>query len=265
MTASTKASDIWQQILNTPGEPKLKEEFVDALRETGDPRAEIFRLADEMEKNPRWRNQDKYDALLNEYLSSLASWREGFDTCAKTWQSEVVFAQGLPIELTIKAQDFINNAAEIVTMMPLRHLNLQAVAAAPDVFQVPQLAQIASIDGSTQSWSGEPINALAASLQLTNLRWLDLSSSHLTDADVEVLAASTNLRKLEHIDLTRNPCRNPVDAAAGYGSDEYGKIVWESVNLPEYGRELEERYGRIEWLRALENFMEKHPPKRYLF
>jgi Leucine-rich repeat (LRR) protein len=127
------------------------------------------------------------------------------------------------------------------------------------------LAQIASIDGSKHPWSGEPIKALAASAQLADLRWLDLSRSDISDADVEILAASPNLRKLEHIDFTRNECRNPVDAAAGYGSDENGRIVWESVHLTEFGRELEERYGRIEWLRALENFMEKHPPRRYLF
>jgi len=265
MTTSTKASDIWQQILSAPGEQKLKEEFVNALKETGDSRAEIFRLVDEMEKKPIWFNKDMYDANMDKYKSSLVSWHQEFDGCARRWEAEVIFVQGLPIEITITARNFINHAAEIVTMIPLRHLNLQAIAAAPEFFQVPQLAQIASIDGSKQSWTGEPINALAASVRLADLRWLDLSNSHLTEADVEVLAASPNLRKLQHIDFTRNPCRDPVDAAAGYGCDEYNKIVWESVHLTEFGRELEGRYGRIEWVRALENFMEDHPPKRSIF
>ena len=265
MTARTKASEMWQQILSAPGDQNLRESFVQALQETGDPRAEIFRLADLLEKNPRWRNEDIYMALLEQYQSSLVSWRAGFDSMASGWQSEIVFVRGLPIEVTVAASDFVHHAGEIVSMIPLRHLNLSAIAASTEVFQAPQLAQIASIDGSKQPWSGEPIKALAASVWLTDLRWLDLSGSDIVDADIEILAASPNLRQLEYIDFRRNPCRDPVDASAGYGSDEYGRIVWESVYLPEHGQELERRHGRIEWLRSLENFMEKHPPKRYLF
>ena len=37
------------------------------------------------------------------------------------------------------------------------------------------------------------------------------------------------------------------------------------IYLPEFGRELETRYGRINWLHALDNYMEKHPPSRYSF
>jgi len=39
----------------------------------------------------------------------------------------------------------------------------------------------------------------------------------------------------------------------------------ETIFLPEFGKELEARYGKIGWLHSLWNFLEKHPPYRYRF
>jgi hypothetical protein len=82
---------------------------------------------------------------------------------------------------------------------------------------------------------------------------------------VEILAAAASLRDVEHLDLTNNPTRDPVDAAAGAGWDEMGRIVPESIWLPDFGRELEARHGKIKWLHALDHFLEGHPPNRYRF
>jgi hypothetical protein len=79
-----------------------------------------------------------------------------------------------------------------------------------------------------------------------------------------ILAPSPQLRELAHLDIRDNLCRDPVDAAAGYGVDGIsGFMVPASIYLPDFGRDLEARYGRIDWLHALSRFMEKHPPNRH--
>jgi Leucine-rich repeat (LRR) protein len=134
------------------------------------------------------------------------------------------------------------------------------------VFEVPQLSQIASLDGSKQIWSDDAIRALANSSELHALRWLDLSHGGITETQVEILAASPSLRNVEMIDLSENPTRNPVDGSAGAGWDWMsGKIEFDSIALPQFGVELEHRYGEITWLHALRKFLEAYPPSRYSF
>ncbi len=185
---------------------------------------------------------------------------------AKAWPGEIVFVEGRPIELTVSAAAFARNAAEIVAAMPVRHLNLTAVSEYPAVFDVPQFAQIASLDGSKQNWSDDAIRALAGSSRLGSLRWLKLTDAGITEPQVEMLAASLGLKNVAVLDLTDNPTRDPVDASAGSGVDWMtNKIIPDSVFLPEYGADLEARYGAIKWLHGLRNYMDAYPPSRYGF
>jgi hypothetical protein len=134
------------------------------------------------------------------------------------------------------------------------------------VFDVPQVDQIASIDGSNQIWSDEAIRALAASGHVGALRWLRLSRGGITEAQAEVLAASQSLKNVRVMDLSDNPAPDPVDAAAGYGTDWVtNRIVRESIYLPAFGKELEARHGKIDWLHGLDNFGDDYPPSRYNF
>jgi hypothetical protein len=255
---------LWQHILTAPQDETLKAHYIQALAQADDRRAEIFRLAAELERFPSYYIQ--HEELSRQYESRLAEWREDFDTPARMWQAEVNFIQGWPIQITVAARSFLHHAEEIVATIPLRHLNLTAVQETPEVFSVAQWGQIASLDGSHQPWSSEAIVALADSPHLSSLRWLDLSSTGIDDTEVERMAASPRLKKLAHMDLRNNPCRDPVDAAAGCGVDGFsGLIVPESIWLPDFGRDLEARYGTIDWLHALAHFMERHPPCRYRF
>jgi hypothetical protein len=255
-------STLWQQIIAAPGDENLKGQFVQALVQAGDPRAEIFRLAAELKRFPVYYVQ--HDQLARQYATNLELWQADFASAAGKWRAEVNFVQGWPIEITIAAGNFCRNAAEIVATLPLRHLNLKAVQEAPEVFAVAPMGQIVSLESRRQPWSREAIHGLAHSQQLRALQWLDLSETGITDADVEILAASPALKDRAYLDLRNNPCRDPVDAAEGYGVDGVsGKIVNESIWLPAFGRELEARYGPIGWLHSLERFLERHPPDRY--
>lgn len=259
-------SDLWQRILTAPADADLKTQYLEALTEAGDWRAEIFSLAAEYKRLRSGSYLDHAAALKPRLDDLIARRRAEFAARSDGWPGEIQFVVGWPIELTIKAADFARNAAEIVATVPVRHLNLQAVSEFPAVFDAPQFDQIASLDGSRQTWSDDAIGALAHSPRLSALRWLDLSHDGITEAHVEELAASSALRALEMLDVSNNPTRDPVDASAGYGTDWMtNTIVPESVTLPEFGRELEARHGPITWLHGLANFMEAYPPSRYRF
>ena len=260
------ADDVWQEILAAPTDADLKSRYVEALTRAGDRRAEIFPLYAEYKRLRSGSYLDRAQALKPRLDGLIADWRANLSGRSGAWPGEIEFVVGWPIELTIKAADFARHAREIVATLPVRHLNLKAVSDVPGVFEVLQLRQIASLDCREQTWSDDAIRALASSSDLGALRWLDLSHGGITETQVEILAASPSLRTVAMIDFSNNPTRDPVDGAAGAGWDWMtGKIVLESVTLPEFGVELERRHGEITWLHALWNFLEAYPPSRYIF
>jgi hypothetical protein len=258
-----KSDAIWAQVLKAPADQTLRGKYELALRVEKDPRAAVFPAAADVERFPAYYVQ--HDAMMRKYEEALRPWRAAMLPLEKKWNAEVRFVGGWPVELTLAARDFATHAAEIVGAMPLRHLNLREVAAADDVFGLRELEQIASLNGSATPWNSAAVRSIAQSEHVGALRWLSLQKTGITDADVDVLAASMRLRGVQHLDVQNNPCRDPVDASMGYGSDWQTGIVPESIYLPEFGKELEKKYGRIGWLHALGNFMEKHPPSRYSF
>jgi hypothetical protein len=192
--------------------------------------------------------------------------RDDFAPLSAAWGGVIHFIGGWPIEITIEAEAFARQAAEIVATIPLRHLDLTSIRAFPAVFDVSQLEQIASLDGSRQTWSDEALHALVGSPHVDALRWLNLSQCSITKEQVETLAASEALRTVEIIDLSDNPTPDPCDASTGYGTDWMsGRIVPESIHLPEFGAQLEARFGKIRWLNPLWNYFNDYPPSRYSF
>ena len=256
----------WQSVLDAPADPERKTEYVEALAVAHDARAELFGLAADYKRLRSGSYIDAAAALKPRVDALVAAWRAELSPCTDAWQAEVEFVDGWPIELTIAAADFARNAAEIVATVPIRHLNLTAIAAFSAAFDVPQFEQIVSLDGSRQEWTDDAIRTLANSPRLSALRWLDLSHGAITEAQVDILAASSVLKALAMLDLSNNLTRDPVDASAGYGVDWMtNTIVPESIALPEFGHELEDRHGTIGWLHGLDTFMEAYPPSRYSF
>jgi hypothetical protein len=247
--------DLWPQVLASPNDPQLRALYLDALLQDGDRRAEPLLVGAEIERRKRNRESHRTQALAKhcEQLTRIAA--EEFAVSLERWRAKLTFVFGWPSEITITSADFILHAAEIVATIPLRHLNLLSVNEAPEVFGAPQFNQIVSLQGGGQIWSNKAIDALTASPYLAALRWLNLSKTGLRDKQVEMLAAAANLRHLAQIDLTKNDCRDPVDAAAGAGYDGItGFMVLESVYLPPFGRELESKYGKIQWLNVLATY-----------
>jgi hypothetical protein len=265
MSSSLGSNDLWPQVLATPNNVQLRAQYVDALLEEGDRRAEPFLVSAEIERRKQnlehWRTKDLAKHL--DQLTALAA--EEFAGSLEQWGAKLRYVFGWPCEITIDAGGFIRHGAEIVATIPLRHLNLLSINDAPEVFDAPQFNQIVSLQGGGQVWSNKAVIALTASPYLGALRWLNLSKTGLSEPQVDKLAAAANLRNLAQIDLTNNNCRDPVDAAAGAGYDGItGCLVLESVYLPPFGLELQSKYGKIPWLNVLLNYGD-FPLDRYRF
>jgi hypothetical protein len=257
--------ELWTQVLAAPNDAQLRRRYVDALFQEGDRRAEPFLVGAEIERR-RQNREIHFTHELAKHCEQLTRIAAGeFAGSLERWGAQLKFVYGWPIEITITAADLIRHGTEIVAALPLRHLNLLSVNNTPEVFNLPQFSQIVSLQASGQVWSNKAIFVLTASPYLGALRWLNLSKTGLSEKQVERLAAAMNLRAVAQIDLTNNNCRDPVDAAAGAGYDgNTGALVLESVYLPEFGRELESKYGKIQWLNVLFNYAD-FPLDRYRF
>ena len=187
-----------------------------------------------------------------------------FGSLAVPWNGQIKLIMGWPSDLTIAAADFVNHAIEIVATLPLRHLNLTAISESPAVFEVAQLDQIASLDGSRQRWSDDAIAALANSGRLDALRWLDLSNCRITETQIDVLAGSPALRTVAVLDLSHNRAGN---LEGEIWSDWYGAMPPQSSALSRFGSQLESRHGPILWLHAAERYRNSPlaRPSRYDF
>jgi hypothetical protein len=259
------STDLWPQVLATPNDAQRRARYVAALFQEGDRRAERFLVGAEIERRCQNRERYRTQELAKHCEQLTRGTAEELAGSLERWGAKLTFVYGWPSEITITAADFVRHGAAIAATIPLRHLNLLSVNDAPEAFNVPQLRQIVSLQGGGQVWANRAIFALTASSYLEALRWLNLSKTGLRDKQVDMLAAAVNLRGLAQIDLTKNECRDPVDAAAGAGYDgNTGALVLESVYLPEFGRELESKYGKIQWLNVLYEYAE-FPLDRYQF
>jgi hypothetical protein len=258
-------AELWQRICAAPADPDLKTQYAAALAAAGDPRAEMFSAAAEYERLVSIGDDEGAKALRRRLGALQAEFSAEFASLAIPWNGQIELIMGWPCELTITAADFISHAAKIVATLPIRHLNLTAINDSAAVFEVAQLDQIATLDGSRQRWSDEAIGALANSRHLGALRWLNLSQGHITEAQIEVLAASPALRVVRVLDLSFNRGRDPTDSVS-YSTDwQTGAIIPESIQLPRFGSQLESRHGRIPWLHVVDTFWNRYPPSRYSF
>jgi hypothetical protein len=258
------SSELWQRILAAPADADLKAQYAAALAAAGDPRAEMFSAAAEYTHLVYTMDDEGAKALLGRLGPLQARFSAEFASLAVPWNGQVKLIMGWPCDLTIAAADFVRHAAEIVATLPIRHLTLTAISESPALFELAQLDQIASLDGSHQRWSDDAVGALANSGHLRSLRWLNLSKCRITEAQIDILAAAPALRAVEMLDLSDNRAR---DLAGEMWSDWSGPIPPQSSALSRFGSQLESRHGYILWLHSAERYwnLPLARPSRYDF
>jgi hypothetical protein len=163
---------------------------------------------------------------------------------------EARFVRGFVEWIVVDAAVFVRDWKELVALAPIRHVDLaHARPVIADVVDCPGLERIVGLSFNLIGTPRyDPLGddgaiALAASLRLQNLRFLDLGHSKLSEAGLAAIATSPNLPRLEVGDLSGNAIADLVEETS---SDDGGTTIdaWPGSGLVDFER----RHGRREWL-----------------
>jgi len=163
-----------------------------------------------------------------------------------TLADKVTFYRGFVELAELPARRFLEAAARLLALAPIRHLNLTGAAAvARDLFSSPYLAKIRSLSLDGCGWQDGDMHWLVESAGLPALRWLSLVNNRLGFEGARTLAASKLSKQLVHVNFEGNP----VNPGRRYSTDNGNMVAdW----LPEEGQWLEKWHGRQTWLHAAE-------------
>ena len=101
------------------------------------------------------------------------------------------FWGGFVEEIALDAEKLLATARELVTLAPIRHLSIRALAgAASKVAQLPILAQLASLDIGSSGVSDDDVAAIVASPHLAKLRLLRLTKNNIGIAALRAVGAA---------------------------------------------------------------------------
>ena len=171
---------------------------------------------------------DSYGAAWAAPLSNLIT---GFE-----------YDRGFVELVTMSATRFLEYAADLFLLAPIRHLNLTGVPEVADaLFTSPHLRSIRSLKMKRGGLTDAHAALLAASPVLGQLRWLAIAENAIGFAGADALAASPHLPELAYVHFYGNPV-NPSEQYAY--DDEMIMDAW----LPEEGERLEARHGYLRWL-----------------
>lgn len=152
------------------------------------------------------------------------------------------FQRGFIGQVTMSARNFLDHGERMFSLAPIQHLDLTGVRDVNEaLFFSPLLGKLRSLVMDDCGLHDLHLQMLAASPEVTNLRWLSVAENNLGMAAAEALAGSRYLKALEFAEFRANP----VDPVEQLGRDS-GIVVasW----LPPEGEELEKRFGHLPWL-----------------
>lgn len=171
---------------------------------------------------------DRYGSLWAAPLANLVA---GFE-----------YDRGFVELITISAARFLEHAADLFRLAPIRHLTLTDVAeVAEALFASPHLKTIRSLKMKRCDLTDAHASMLAASPVLDQLRWLSIAENAISFEGADALAASTTLPHLAYVHFYGNP----VNPSEQFAYD--GEIIMDAW-LPEDGERLEARHGYLPWL-----------------
>lgn len=212
---------------------------------------EISRLTNEALDNGgayslRYRESKLLDAYRANWLATVNGLADDF-----------VFYRGFVELASLSARDFLNKAVQLFAAAPVRHLDLENVTAAADeLFASEHLKNIRSLRLDGCGLNDGHLQLLANSPNLSNLRWLSIKENRIGIGGAEALAASPHLKQLKFADFTGNP----VDPCEQVGIDS-GAVV--ATWMPDEGKNLESRFGFIQWLHRDGKTLSDYFPSRF--
>lgn len=259
---SQQSVELLRAVLRHPDETAPRQAYAAWLDARGEPLGAFILLQlalSEIERaggpESAWRSAyEQSQALLAEHKS--------------TWEAPLrdrviaqAFHRGFVEEITIDTRAFLDQAADLYAIAPIRHVNLRnAAGLTAELAASPHLARLVSLSLWRNGIGDEGLRELIASPHLHRVAWLDLSFNDIGETGLEALAACSHLSGLRYLGFAGNRAPDP---AAQVSRDIDGSVL--DVVETELGRRLESTYGPLPWIHAVEHFPPPHPPGRRHF
>jgi uncharacterized protein (TIGR02996 family) len=219
-------------VLSAPLDDTPRRAYAAALG--NDPRAEFIRIQlanRSTEPTPR-----EHELLLAHRLAWIAPVAPLVQFAA--------LARGFVQFASMTADQWLTNAAKLLSLAPILDLHLTDARGRPEIFAAPELSRLRSLDLSHNALTDADAIALADSKHLRGLRWLNLTNNQIGRPGLLALAASPNLPSLRWLGFAYNLAPDPVPVP----TLDYGVIG--SVEVPAIRDELIAKSGPKPWLEA---------------
>ncbi|HEY8504059.1 MAG TPA: TIGR02996 domain-containing protein [Gemmataceae bacterium] len=206
-----------EQVRARPDDDAPRLIYADYLEERGDPRGEFIRLQCALAELPPTDPDRARLAAREQELRERhgAEWAGAVPRLVSGWE----FRRGFIEEVALPAGAFLESAAELFRLTPLRRVRLYGAAEFLDrLVQAPELARVRELDLCGGELGNAGVNLLVRSPHLANLELLDLSFNGVSDAGVQILARAGNLPSLRRLYLNDNARIGAAGARALAGS-----------------------------------------------
>lgn len=155
----------------------------------------------------------------------------------------VGFARGLVEKLTLPPRLFVEHAEELFRRTPLLHLQLGETEGLDAFWSCPHLGRIRALSLANLPIGAAGMRALVASPYLRELRWLSVYGCKIGVEGLEILCSASTLPSLRWVSLGANGFTDPQESPGSVDGDWI--YDWQQSD---FGRELEKKHGRKEWL-----------------
>lgn len=217
-------------VLLNPHDDAPRLAYADALG--SDPRAELIRI---QLKNRSSQPTPRERELL---IAHRAAWLAPVAPLVQV----AALGRGFVQYASMTADQWVKNASALLAKAPLLDLHLSGVTGRPDVFLVPELACLRSLDLAHNRLGDAEAVALAASEYVRALKWLDLTGNRIGRPGLDAIAASANLPALKWLGFANNVAQDPVP----YPQMDGGGVA--AITLPAIHAEIVAKVGLKQWL-----------------
>jgi uncharacterized protein (TIGR02996 family) len=260
VSAMATEAELMRAVLLDPDSDEPRRAYMRWAAERGDTRGDFIRVQLELAEMHRrgasvYEWAPLFDAAEAHVKQSGALWRLPLeDLVIDHLVTKLRFRRGFVEDVTMDAAAFENEAPRVYAVAPIRMVSLRDIMKAPRALASPHMVRIRSLDISAIGVDDEAIGILAGSPYSRGLRWLDISKNKIGREGLEAIAGSAHLKGLRYVNFVGNRDKNPIDEFSHEGMS----ILYSHES--ERGRELEAKYGRLEWLHAPTLYPDAFPP-----
>jgi hypothetical protein len=233
---------LLEEIMQFPDDDARKRRWAKLAGARHDPRAVLAEVQLE-NRAERRKYPDRWVQDGNTVRIPIRENPEWTHDVRRLGATEAGLSSGFVSSITIATDAFLENAAALFRVAPIRRVRLLDVAPHFDAaIMSVWLSQLLWLDLSNELLDDTHIVRLANAPKLAGLRALSLDGNRISDVSVRAIWTSPSLASLEYCGLDGNPCSPIVERELSH--QEMSSYEWVRTNL---ACELEASFGRRRW------------------